>query len=405
MKARYIYLLILTFIVAASCNKDLEIPNPNAATIANFWKTESDAVKGVNAVYSTLHRESTSRWQWFYYEIRSDVGKSTSPDPGIVNNMDQFNINDNNYGRTVGVWADNYIGIFRANQVLDNVPNMDIDDNLKERVLGEAYFLRGLFYYHLATIFGNVPLQLKTSSPEDLPATSTQKQVFAQIESDLNEAILRLPLKTEYASADLGRATKGSAQALLAKVFMQQQKYQEALTPLSWFFTGSGTGQYSLMADYRDNFLITSENNQESVFEWQFEINSTETTDNDVETPNQNYGTSIAQFLAPKPIGFADGEAHRWIVWEFLKETTVSGDRDPRLAASFLYDSTNVNGPNETMVYGKTWKQRVSSNQLVQGVFFRKFLNDHWRNAESLDLPITTDKSVMQMFYSCMRNA
>lgn len=387
MKTRYIYILILTLFIAPGCNKDLEIPNPNAATIANFWQTESDAIKGINAVYSTLHRGALCRWQWFYYEIRSDVGKSTSPDPGIVNNMDQFNINDNSYGNTVAVWADNYIGIFRANQVLDNVPGMDINENLKERILGEAYFMRGLFYYHLATLFGNVPILLKTSSPEDLPPTSSQQKVFAQIESDLSEAVMRLPLKGAYGADDLGRATKGSAQALLAKTYMQQQKYQQALTPLSWFFTGEGAGQYSLTANYRDNFLITTENNNESVFEWQFEINSTETTDDDIATPNHNYGTSISQFLAPKPIGFADGEAHRWVIWEFLKETTTDGKRDPRLEASFLYDSTNVNGPSETMVYGRTWQQRVNSNQLVQGVFFRKFLNDHWRNAESFRSP------------------
>ena len=387
MKTHSIFILIVTFIIMAGCQKDLEIANPNALTIANFWQTEADAVRGVNAVYSTLHRGAISRWQWFYYEIRSDVGRSTSPDPGIVNNMDQFNINDNAYGNTVGVWADNYVGIFRANQVLDNVPDMDIDDNLKERIIGEAYFLRGLFYYHLATLFGNVPLQLETSSPEDLPSTSSQQQVFAQIESDLMQAADRLPLKQGYAADDLGRATRGSAQALLAKVYMQQQKYAEALGPLSWFITGGGAGQYSLMPNYRDNFLITSENNNESVFEWQFEINSTETTDDDVATPNHNIGSSISQFLAPKPIGFADGEAHRWIVHEFLEETTTSGARDPRLEASFLYDSTNVGGPTQTIVYGVNWQQRLNTNQIVPGVFFRKFLNDHWRNAESFRSP------------------
>ncbi len=387
MKAKYIFILILTLFATSGCEKDLEIANPNAATIANFWQTESDAIKGINAVYSTLHRGAISRWQWFYYEIRSDVGRSTSPDPGIVNNMDQFIINDNNYGNTVGVWADNYVGIFRANQVLDNVPDMDIDENLKERVIGEAYFFRGLFYYHLATLFGNVPLMLETSSPEDLPPTSSKQQVFAQIESDLAQAVARLPLKQGYSANDLGRATRGSAQALLAKAYMQQQKYSEALTPLSWFITGAGAGQYSLVPNYRDNFLITTENNDESVFEWQFEINSTETTDDDVATPNQNYGTSIAQFLAPKPIGFADGEARRWIISEFLEESTTAGTRDPRLEASFLYDSTNVNGPTQSIIYGISWQQRVNTNQIVQGVFFRKMLNDGWRNSESFRSP------------------
>lgn len=380
-------LITLSILTAAlltvSCKKDLEIPNPNAATIDNFWTSSDDAIQGINAAYSTLHRGGISRWQWFYYEIRSDLGTSTSPDPGITNNMDDFIISDYNYGNTVWVWNDNYVGIFRCNQVLENLPDMEIDEELKNRVIGEAYFLRGLYYFHLATLFGNVPLQLETSTPEDLPSTSPQSEVFDQIASDLTQAASLLPTKQEYAAQDLGRATVGAANALLAKVYMQQGEYELALAPLEWFFIGPGVGQYDLMGNYRDNFLITSENNAESVFEWQFALNNTETTDNDIETANHNYGTSLAKFLGPKPVGFADGEALRWVVNEFHEETTMVGARDPRLAASFLYDSTNIAGPSATMIYGQSWQARVNQGQLTPGVFYRKFLNDHWRNDES----------------------
>lgn len=397
---------ILTAALISGCKKDLEVPNPNTATIDNFWQTEADAVTGVNAVYSTLHRGGMSRWQWFYFEVRSDMGKSTSPAIDIVNNMDRFLITDYNYWNTTAVWADNYIGIFRANQVLDYVPEMEIDEVLKSRVIGEARFLRALYYYHLAILFGNVPLQVEMSTPADLPPTSSQSEVFALIQSDLIDAANRLPLKSGYASEDLGRATKGAAMALLGKVYMQQQEYGLAQQTLDWFFTGEGSGQYSLMSNYRDNFLITSENNDESVFEWQFEINSTETTDNDIETPNHNYGTSLAKFLSPKPIGFADGESHRWVVNEFMVETTTDGQRDPRLEASFLYDSTNVGGPTQTIVYGQSWQQRVNAFQLVPGVFFRKFLNDHWRNDESFRSPnnyrFIRYSDVLLMYAECL---
>jgi hypothetical protein len=368
-----------------ACNDSLDIQNPNQATVEAFWKNQNDAVAGVNAVYSTLHRGSISRWMLFYYIIRSDEGKSTSPATDIVNNMDQFLVTDYNYGNAYGVWNDLYVGIFRANQVTDNVPGIAMDETLKARVLGEAKFLRALFYYNLASLWGNVPLMLQTSTPADKPPTASQAEVWAQVEKDLNEAAASLP--TSYGAVDRGRATKGAAYALLAKALMQQHKYDQALTPLQWLVEGEGSSVYQLMPNYRDNFLITTENNQESVFEWQFQYNPSENHDDDVDprTDNLNYGSSLPQFFGPSGVGWSDGEAQRWVVHEFLKEPTASGDRDPRLPASFLFDSTDERGPDYTMIYGQTFTQRYGKDN--QRVWFRKFQNDHWKDFEGYNSP------------------
>ncbi|WP_276365557.1 RagB/SusD family nutrient uptake outer membrane protein [Chryseolinea sp. H1M3-3] len=368
-----------------SCDDDLNIENPNQATVEAFWKNQNDAVAGVNAIYSTLHRGAISRWMPFYYIIRSDEGKSTSPATDIVNNMDQFLITDYNYGNAYGIWNDIYVGIFRANQVLDNVPAIEMDEQLKTRILGEAKFLRGLFYYNLVSLWGNVPLMLTTSKPSDRPETSSAEAVWAQIEKDLSEAANSLP--GNYGTSDRGRATKGAAYALLAKALMQQQKYAEALTPLEWLVEGEGSSFYDLMPDYRDNFLVNTENNMESVFEWQFELNASENHDDDVDprTDNLNYGTSIAQFFGPSGVGWSDGEANRWVVDEFLIESTGGGDRDPRLAASFLFDFTDEDGPDQTMIYGQTFTQRYGVGN--KRVWFRKFQNDHWKDFEGYNSP------------------
>jgi hypothetical protein len=378
--------LILLIITITACEDQLNIENPNRATAESFWKNESDAIAGVNAVYSTLHRGAISRWMPFYYIIRSDEGKSTSPATDIVNNMDQFMVTDYNYGNAYGIWHDLYVGIFRANQVLENVPNIDMNETTKNRVLGEAKFLRGLFYYNLVSLWGNVPLMLKTSTPNDKPETSSMEVVWAQVEKDLSEAATVLPASYNSPS-DRGRATKGAANALLAKAYMQQQKYVQALTPLEWLVEGEGASIYDLTTNYRDNFVITSENNVESVFEWQFELNPGENHDDDVDprTDNLNYGTSIAQFFGPPGVGWSDGEAQRWVVDEFMDETTTSGDRDPRLAASFLFDYTDEAGPDATMIYGQTFTQRYGAGN--QRVWFRKFQNDHWKNFEGYNSP------------------
>lgn len=382
MKHKLILLALTALIGLAGCERNLNIVNPNQVTTEVFWRTADDALAGVNSIYSTTHRGAISRWMLFYYIIRSDEGRSQSPDPGILNNMDRFLITDYNYGNAYGVWNDNYIGINRANQVLTNVPNIQMDETLKARFLGEARFLRAMFYYHLVTLFGNVPLELTTSSLTDRPNSATIAQVWAQIEQDLTQAAAVLP--TTYGSADAGRATKGAAYALLARAYLQQRKYNEALTPLQWLAEGEGRNIYTLVPNYRDNFLITTENNRESVFEWQFEINPAEYTDDDTETPNQNYGTSIAQFFGPPGIGWSDGEANRWPIYEF-NEPTTAGTRDPRLEASFLFDSTDVRGPAFTQIYGQTFLQRYGANN--KRVWFRKFQNDHWKNEEGYRSP------------------
>jgi hypothetical protein len=160
------------------------------------------------------------------------------------------------------------------------------------------------------------------------------------------------------------------------------------LTPLQWLVEGEGKNIYGLMPNYRDNFLTTTENNMESVFEWQFELNPGENHDDDTDMSrpdNLNYGTSLAQFFGPPGVGWSDGEAQRWLINEFLTETTTGGQRDPRLATSLLFDNTDPAGPDATMIYGQTFTQRYGAGN--QRVWFRKFQNDHWKNFEGYNSP------------------
>ncbi|MCH7409436.1 RagB/SusD family nutrient uptake outer membrane protein [Belliella sp. DSM 111904] len=378
------YILMAASAVVLSCSPELDITNPNQPTMEVFWQNATDAEQGVNAIYSTFARPGMSRWMPILHITRSDEGFSGSPWSDLANAMGGFIQPDYNFGPVIDVWVDCYVGIFRANQVIDNVPAIEMDNALKNRLLGEAYFLRGYFYYNLALLWGNVPMMLEASKPTDLPPTTPQAQVWAQVELDLGRAVDGLPAVYPN-SRDLGRVTKGAAHALLAKVFMQQGKYDQAEAPLNWLVNGEGASVYNLMPNYRDNFLITSENNQESIFEWQFTVNATEVTDNDVSTPNHNYGTSIPQFLAPPGIGWADAEARTWAIAEFLEEQTTNGERDPRLAASYLYAFTDERGPDFSMVYGQSFTQRYGSGNTR--AYFRKFLNDHWKNEEGYRSP------------------
>lgn len=381
MKKTLLYSIsAITLLFYAGCKKDLNIKNPNQPTTDVFWKTASDAQQGVNAIYSTLHRAPLSRWIFFLSMIRSDEGTSLSPNANLVNNFDKFIVTNYNNGETVGVWNDSYVGINRANQVLDNVPGIPMDAALRSRLVAEAKFLRAYYYFTLAVYWGNVPLMLKTPTPQDLPETTPREQIWAQVAKDLTEAIPDLPLA--YTGNDLGRVTKGAANALLAKAYMQQRKFNEALAPLLAVIQSN---TYDLTASYADNFSAATENNRESVFEIQFASNALNNHDDDTDInqpDNLNYGSSIPPFFAPKPIGFTDGQARRWLVNEFSKEKTESGGRDNRVATSFLYDSTDVRGPVSTLIYGQTFRQRYGAAG-TSDVWFRKFLNDNNGTATS----------------------
>ncbi|QEC56102.1 RagB/SusD family nutrient uptake outer membrane protein [Flavisolibacter ginsenosidimutans] len=396
MKKTY-FIIITVALWAMSCKKsELNIANPNQPTTQQFWQTANDAQLGVNAIYSTYHRAGLSRWMHFLTIIRADEGFSTSPAPWIRNYYDLFNYENYNDGLITSLWYDCYTGINRCNQVLDNVPAINMDNTQKQQLLGEAKFMRGLFYYTLALHYGNVPVILHVPKPSEYyPSTTPQDGVYAQAAQDFTDATTALP--ATYDASNKGRATKGAAYAMLGKVYMQQRKWQQAKDALQWLAEGPGASNYNLVANYRDNFIETTENNSESVFEFQNAANPIDAFDNDAgdgdpnHTPDKlNYGTSIPPFFAPRPIGFTDGQAFRWVVWEFLKESQTNGQRDPRVAATFLYDSTDVRGPNFTLVYGQTWTSRAYSNDLNdpiavatnRTVYWRKFLDDATMNGE-----------------------
>ncbi|HET7898831.1 MAG TPA: RagB/SusD family nutrient uptake outer membrane protein, partial [Flavisolibacter sp.] len=219
MKYKLFSFTVTAALLVTSCQKKLDIPNPNSPTSDVIFSTADYAQKGVAAIYSTLHRVGLSRMQFFMNMVRSDEGLSDSPNGSLINNFDNFNVTDFNYFERRVFYQDCYVGINRCNQVLDNVPNINLDQALKTQLLGEATFMRGLFYYYLAEYWGNVPILLHTSTTLDQNTpNSTRAQVFAQVETDCAQAATMLPVS--YSASNVGRATRGAAYALLGKAYL-----------------------------------------------------------------------------------------------------------------------------------------------------------------------------------------
>lgn len=267
------YLLLLLFgasFIFPACKKDFLTQEPEANLLgANFWKTEADLKQGVNGAYATL-RGLGSFSYWLFGEMRSDntTFQYNAPQRGQENReqIDEFLATpDNTLIRDF--WQSSYIGIARCNDVLDRVDAINMSEQAKNGAIGEVKFLRAFHYFTLVRQFGGVPLRLEvTKSPSQAlsKGRASVEEIYNQIISDLTDAAAKLPSVSQYGAADKGRASNGSANALLGKVLLTQKKYGEALTALR-----KVTG-YSLLPDYASLFTPANKNNAESIFEIQY---------------------------------------------------------------------------------------------------------------------------------------
>lgn len=258
---------ILCLTIVTACDDFLDVPPQGQPPVQEFWKSEEDATKSVNAIYGNLRGWTNVAFAPIALESMGsdDAEKGSTPsDASFLNTFDDFTATSTQ-GQLLDFWNGRYQDINLCNQVLDNVPAIEMNEALKARYLAEAKFVRAYSYFRLVRAFGDVPLRLKvptTPAEFNLPRTA-KADVWAAIEQDLVDAAATLP--ASYSGADVGRVTKGAAYALHAKVEMYQGKWSDVLT-LTNNVMGLG---YSLFPDYQAMFRTNNENNSESVFEIQ----------------------------------------------------------------------------------------------------------------------------------------
>ncbi|MBU6340686.1 MAG: RagB/SusD family nutrient uptake outer membrane protein [Bacteroidetes bacterium] len=265
-----ILLFLFLAFSAVNCKKDwLDTFPPDGPTPANYYSNAAEALAGLNACYDNLSAQFDR-----LYGLGIDaigmycgdecVGGRTSPRD--FSSFEQFNLN----GAEVtlqNIWRESYTGIFRCNQLLEKLPDVPMAADLKARYKAEATFLRGFYHFELFKCFGGIPVVTKVLTPDDARvARNTRAETIAQIESDFKSAIPDLPQKSKYAANDLGRITKGAAQAYLMKLYIFDKRWNEAVAVGQEVINSN---EYSLFADYNDNFNTAKENGSESIFEVQ----------------------------------------------------------------------------------------------------------------------------------------
>jgi tetratricopeptide (TPR) repeat protein len=275
MKQQSVIIAIVIVIFSSfGCHKQLDVSPVSQVTSGNFYKTESDIEQAVIACYDALQAKGQYGQNFLYLmEVNSDNAKTSSitNSGGIYGDFDLFRVTANN-AVLDQTWAACYLGIQRCNIVLNRIGAIAMADSTKNARIGEAKFIRALTYFNMVRIWGAVPLVTKeTTNPfnEFDHGRDDVSVVYSQIIKDLTEAAAALP--TEQLNNNVGRVTKGAAQALLGKVYLTQKNYSAAVTVLQ---TVVNSASYQLLSVYADIFKTTNKNNKESIFEVQFKKGS-----------------------------------------------------------------------------------------------------------------------------------
>ena len=255
--------------LVTSCKKDfLDVPPQGQQPAEQFWTSEGDATKAVNSIYANLRGWTEVAFAPIAIESLGSDDTETGSDPSdgsvpFMNTYNNFTVTSTQ-GQLSDFWNGRYQTINLCNQVIDNIPAINMDAGLKNRYIAEAKFVRAYAYFRLVRAFGDVPLRLHL--PKDATeyniARTPKAQVWSAIEQDLTDAAGVLP--NSYTGADVGRATKGAALTLHAKVSMYQSKWTDVK---SYTDQVIALNIYSLFPDYEQLFRVANEFNSESIFE------------------------------------------------------------------------------------------------------------------------------------------
>ena len=230
---RLMYITSLAFgLAAASCNDFLDLTPQGSENSGNYFSESDNAIYAVNGIYDILQYDEgagpdgqwlTGHFDFFLGDMTSDDAEKGStetdntPIARIVGGTSTSSLE-----QAEAFWVHGFWGVSRANYVIEGLQDVTWDAALRDRLLGEALFLRAYHYWYLVRTFGPVPLFTASVQPSDFGQVqrASVNEVYAQIAEDLKEAARLLPERSVYSANELGRATKGAANALLARVYL-----------------------------------------------------------------------------------------------------------------------------------------------------------------------------------------
>lgn len=323
-----VYGILLIGLMFGGCQNFLSPDPKGKLTEELFFSEEEGAVMGINAIYSRLREWDQEGFPWFVIcELPGD-NSNTGSELADGSTARLNTVNDFTYDAGVvefnNWWVGNYNAIAGCNVAIGSLGGL-VNEQLKAKSMAQARFFRGFFYFNLVRAFGGVPLMLEVAQPGEYnKPRATEEAVYDEIIKDLTYAAGNLPTREEWGEAELGRVTKGTAQGLLAKVYLFRQDYQNAFRYADSVIRG---GEYDLHPDYRDLFSPNSLYSKEVMLGDQFLW--------------QSNRDSESQFVMWQGVREAFG-------WGFLSPTQSLVDSyepgDPRLPATVFFSGDEVPG-------------------------------------------------------------
>ncbi|SIQ35931.1 RagB/SusD family nutrient uptake outer membrane protein [Maribacter ulvicola] len=388
---RTISILFVT-LMFFSCNDEefLDQESPDQLTTSSYWRNLEDAEAGLTAAYSELEARSNfwDGWQEGRPVVEYFRSDYTLPGPDASNYshwMSIFNFNYTNGHTFLNVlWTTNYKGLNFANQVIANVEQMNSEQIAsadKQRIIGEATFLRGYYHFKLLNLFEQIIIRNEEITPETLDkALSSRPEAWQVILDDFQ---LAADMLTERSPGEaLGRATKGTALSFLGKAYLYKAGDTTAAEASDFTNAASSfkqvveSGKYSLFQDFKGNFNGENENNVESVFELQFKSGDA----------NSWNATRLHAFIGDWSIGGWGGiEATEDLLTEMKKEGMIAanGLYDNRLYGSLYFRDPFYNDTETNEMQGGTWDTWMNGtyeDTYDNHVYFRKWLPNFVRD-------------------------
>ncbi len=263
-------ILLLAGLLAAGCKKSfLDLAPISNSNASNFYKTKADFDLAVSAAYATLYVFFAPQGAVSYFSEQMSDNATIYNINGIQADkkaFKDFNVNSSN-SQVYLFWQQCYRSLFNVNIVLDKIEGADLDEAYKDGVRAEMRFLRGMYYFYMVQMWGDLPLVTKAVTAEESYniLRAPEGEIYNQVISDLQFAAGKLPLASGIAVA--GHASKGAAEALLGKVYLTMGNKTAAVQALQDVVNSN---QYSLLPLYSSLWIVTNKNTKESVFEIQF---------------------------------------------------------------------------------------------------------------------------------------
>jgi hypothetical protein len=373
--------VLIGILMFSSCDDFLEESPKDRVAITNYYQTEEDAISAVNSIYSWLGSYDLTYGNtagvyhstfWITAGLASDEMNNNQAGQPQFDQLATFSYNSEN-AAILEIWQMHYKAINTANIAIERIPSIDMDASLRDRLVNEAKFLRGLLYFNLVRMFEKIPLLTKETEPLN-PKSVESEDIYEQIELDLKDAE---SLPASYPKSNgLGRATSGAAKALLAKVYLTQEKYQQCADKAEEVILSK---HYQLWDDFADVFKLSSRNGKEAIFS----------------------------------VGFGDagGAISFWEVGQFnvrllpaelaLEIPEISNTQGWQVATNHLYNSFNVTDTRREATFMLSFDKEDGSTVNLDKIYFQKYWDkeaDPTAGGSSNDFPVLRYADVLLMY-------